>query len=249
MKKVKGAYYSGTSGLVVAIPQRDFPPEHEGKSRLAFYALRLNSIEINSSFYKLPMAATVSGWAGMVPEDFRFTFKLWRGITHEKGLAFQIDDLERNFGVIDKIGNKKGAVLIQFPPSLTVDALPCLEHLLGAVYRLNTGWKIAVEFRHPSWYRENIYELLSASGAGLVCHDKTGSATPLLEPATDFIYQRFHGPGGDYRGSYDDGFLYEYSLYIQAWLNEGKTVYVYFNNTAGDALKNLNLLNRYVDGH
>jgi uncharacterized protein YecE (DUF72 family) len=248
MKKVKGHFYSGTSGLVTAIPQRDFPPEHEGKSRLAFYALRLNSIEINSSFYKLPKASTVSGWAKMVPPDFRFTFKLWNALTHEKGLAFQTDHVERNFGIIDEIGDKKGAVLVQFPPSLKIDALRQLENLLGVIAQVNKGWKIAAEFRHPSWYQENVYELLMRVRAGLVYHDKAGSATPLVEPISDFVYQRFHGPGGDYKGSYDDGFLYEYSLYIQQWREEGKTVYVYFNNTAGEALKNLNLLKRYVDG-
>jgi uncharacterized protein YecE (DUF72 family) len=247
MKKVKGLFYAGTSGLVTAIPQRDFPPGHEGKSRLSFYALLLNSIEINSSFYKLPKASTVSGWSQMVPPDFRFTFKLWKSITHEKRLAFQNGYVERNFGIIDQIGDKKGAVLVQFPPSLKIDALPQLENLLGVIAEVNTGWKIAVEFRHASWYHEDVYELIRSAEATLVYHDKGGSATPLVEPASDFVYQRFHGPGGDYKGSYDDGFLYEYSLYIQEWREEGRTVYVYFNNTAGEALKNLNLLKHYVD--
>ena len=197
-------------------------------------------------FTSYPGAATVANWTTMVPADFRFTFKLWKEITHQKQLVFNPDAVEKFFMVIDHIGDKKGCVLVQFPPSVKVDLVPQFESLLSAITEMNKGWKIAVEFRHSSWYREDVYQLLSNYGAGLVYHDKTGSSTPLIEPTGDFVYQRFHGPGGDYKGSYDDGFLYEYSLYIQEW-REDKTVYVYFNNTAGDALKNLNLLLRYVD--
>ena len=247
MKKDQPPFFSGTSGLLTAVPQRDFPPEHSDKSRLAYYALSLNSIEINSSFYKLPRAATVANWTTMVPADFRFTFKLWKEITHQKQLVFNPDAVEKFFEVIGHVGDKKGCVLMQFPPSVKVDLLPQFEQLLIAVTEINKGWNIAVEFRHPSWYQETVYELLISYKAGLVYHDKTGCATPLIEPTGNFVYQRFHGPGGDYKGSYDDGFLYEYSLYIQEWRQDGKTVFVYFNNTAGDALKNLNLLKRYVD--
>ena len=247
MKKTRAPFFAGTSGLVVAFPQRDFPPEHSNKSRLAYYALQLNSIEINSSFYKLPRAATIMNWAEMVPHNFRFTFKLWKEITHQKQLIFSPDAIVKFFEVIDHVNDKKGCVLVQFPPSVKIDLLIQFKQLLIAINETNKGWKIAVEFRHSSWYREDVYELLSRSGAGLVYHDKTGSATPLIEPTGDFVYQRFHGPGGDYKGSYDDGFLYEYSLYIQEWRESGKSTFVYFNNTAGDALKNLNLLLRYVD--
>lgn len=246
MKNNSKPFFSGTSGLVVDTPKRDFPPEHQDKSRLTYYALELNSIEINSSFYKIPKAATVASWAAMVPADFRFTFKLWQGITHEKGLEFKAEDVAHFISVIDYVGEKKGVLLVQFPPGLKINALPQLVLLLDVISGLNVGWKIAVEFRHPSWYQENVYEILTSFGAGLVYHDKTGSVTPIIEPTGDFVYQRFHGPDGDYKGSYDDGFLYEYSLYIHEWLAEGKTAYIYFNNTAGDALKNLMLLKRYV---
>ena len=222
MKNNSKPFFSGTSGLVVDTPKRDFPPEHQDKSRLAYYALELNSIEINSSFYKIPKAATVASWAAMVPADFKFTFKLWQGITHEKGLEFKAEDVARFIAVIDYVGEKKGVLLVQFPPGLKINALPQLVLLLDVIAGLNVGWKVAVEFRHPSWYQENVYEILKSFGAGLVYHDKTGSATPVIEPTGDFVYQRFHGPHGDYKGSYDDGLLYEYSLYIHEWLAEGK---------------------------
>ena len=74
-------FYSGLSGLQLNIPQYLYPPPFENASRLTYYASLFNSIEINSSFYKIPKAATVAKWAACVPENFKFTFKLWKGIT------------------------------------------------------------------------------------------------------------------------------------------------------------------------
>jgi len=71
-----------------------FPPGYQNKSRLEYYASLFNSLEVNSSFYKVPMATTVQRWAACVPENFQFTFKLWRGITHNKGLEFIQADVD-----------------------------------------------------------------------------------------------------------------------------------------------------------
>src|ERR1700759_3716537 len=101
-------FYSGTSGLLTPIPKRDFPPEFADKSRLAFYSHLFNSIEINSSFYKLPQAKTLAKWAGETTEGFRFTFKLWKELTHNKNLAFNAVDIPRFFDAINAVGNKKG---------------------------------------------------------------------------------------------------------------------------------------------
>jgi uncharacterized protein YecE (DUF72 family) len=79
-----------------------------------------------------------------------------------------------------------------------------------------------------------------------VIQDIPASATPLDFAYNDTIYLRFHGPGGKYRGSYDDPILQEYSTYIREWQEEGKTVFVYFNNTMGDAVQNLATLNTFV---
>jgi uncharacterized protein YecE (DUF72 family) len=109
------------------------------------------------------------------------------------------------------------------------------------------NWPIAVEFRHRSWYNDNIYDFLNKQDAALVIQDMPKSATPMEVTSDELVYLRFHGPSGNYKGSYSDGFLYEYSLYIQEWLQDGKTVYLYFNNTAGAALENLNFLKRCLD--
>jgi uncharacterized protein YecE (DUF72 family) len=109
----------------------------------------------------------------------------------------------------------------------------------------NQQWKIAIEFRHKSWYDESIYELLESYNAGMVIQDLPASASPLLVTANDFVYLRFHGPNGGYRGSYPDDVLAEYASYIKEW-QEDKTVYTYFNNTMGASMDNLLLLKGFV---
>lgn len=242
-------YFSGTSGLLLPVPNKQhYPLEFRDKSRLTYYGSLFNSIEINSSFYKVPMASTVQKWADSVPEDFLFTFKLWREITHRKDLEFDPEAVSRFMTSIAAAGKKKGSLLLQFPPSLKSDQINQLTQLLHYV-RLGDPeeqWKIALEFRHPSWYQENTYDLMRKLRICLVLHDKPGSATPMTEQEQDFVYLRFHGPDGDYKGGYTDDFLMEYAGYIKDWNEEGKTVYVYFNNTIGDALSNLQSLNRHL---
>ncbi|MEO7211447.1 DUF72 domain-containing protein [Mucilaginibacter sp.] len=244
----KGKYYSGTSGLVLPVPNKlSYPPGYQDKSRLAYYGSLFNSIEVNSSFYKVPMAATVRKWAENVPDRFKFTYKLWRNITHNKALVYNPVDVIRFMQVIGQTGSKKGSLLVQFPASITVASRAQMQMLLQDIYNANTdGWHIAIEFRSNTWYRDDIYSLLRGYQMGLVLHDMPKSAPPMLEQDVPFVYLRFHGPGGGYRGSYSDEILSEYAGYITEWQEEGKTVYTYFNNTMGDALKNLLTLNDYV---
>lgn len=235
-------FYGGTSGLQISMPKRDFLPEHQHLSRLGFYALQENSIEINSSFYKPPQAKTIRRWATEVPASFRFTFKLWKEITHQNNLLFKSENARRFMEVIDVPESNRGSLLVQFPPSLQVSAKSQLKELLKVLHDFE--WPVAVEFRHNSWYMDSVFELLNTYGIALVIQDIPKSATPLELTSDDLVYLRFHGPSGNYKGSYTDGFLYEYATYIQEWQQEGKTVYCYFNNTAGAALENLNFLKR-----
>src|SRR4051812_43057690 len=91
-----GQFYSGISGLVLPVPNKSlYPPEFRETSRLTYYASLFNSIEINSSFYKVPIAKTVNKWTTEVPDHFKFTYKLWREITHNKELLFNANDVDR----------------------------------------------------------------------------------------------------------------------------------------------------------
>ncbi|MBA2422067.1 MAG: DUF72 domain-containing protein, partial [Chitinophagales bacterium] len=90
------------------MPQSLYPPEFQGKSRLTYYASLFNSVEINSSFYKNPKISTIIKWAESVPDNFQFTFKLSKDITHSKGLDFNHEDVDRFIEAIAHVGNKKG---------------------------------------------------------------------------------------------------------------------------------------------
>src|SRR4051812_31774190 len=108
-----GSYKAGTSGLVLPVPNKQaFPPEFRDKSRLTYYSSLLNSLEVNSSFYKVPQPATVKKWADSVPAGFVFTFKLWQEITHIKKFAYKREDVLRFMEVIDQAGDKKGCLLV-----------------------------------------------------------------------------------------------------------------------------------------
>lgn len=242
---MQGAYYSGTSNIVLPVPNKlGFPAAYQDKSRLSYYGSLFNSLEVNSTFYKLPMGKTVAKWDTEVPTDFRLTYKLWKEITHNKNLTFKPADVERFFSVINHC-DKKGCLLVQLPPGTRFDNYRQLEVLLAEI-RLQDPrmlWHIAVEFRHKSWYNNNTYQLLQKYNMTMVTHDIKASATPMIEPWVDFVYLRFHGPEGGYRGSYADEVLAEYASYINEWREDGKTVYAYFNNTLGNALANVVTLN------
>jgi uncharacterized protein YecE (DUF72 family) len=244
--QLRNSFYSGLSGLQLPVPKYRFPPEFENKSRLTIYSTLYNSIEVNSTFYKLPKPVTISNWSASVSDNFKFTFKLFKEITHCEQFSFHEENILKFFDAINAIGNKKGCLLIQLPPSIGNEYISNLDKLLVNIRQIDNVWKIAVEFRNKSWYNERVYNLLNYFGAALVIHDMPKSATPSINHSSEFIYVRFHGPTGNYRDSYTDDFLSEYSSYINNWRNEGKEVYVYFNNTAGDAINNVNTLNRFV---
>jgi uncharacterized protein YecE (DUF72 family) len=240
--------FLGTSGLVLPFKNRqEYPARFEGKSRLSVYGSLFNSIEVNSIFYKLPRPATIAQWSESVGNDFRFTFKLWKQITHSPQLNFVTSDLEKYFDVIAGAEQKPGCILIQFPASVKRPLFNKVASLLEAIGTLNNDrWPLAMEFRHPSWYAKPTYELLNEHNVTMVFHDKSGSQSPLTELDAAHIYLRFHGPDGNYKGSYDNGLLSEYAGYISDWLGDGKTVYVYFNNTMGAALENLRTLEKFL---
>jgi uncharacterized protein YecE (DUF72 family) len=238
--------YSGTSNIVVPIKQAEYPPQFSGASRLQYYASLFSSLEVNSSFYRIPKAATVEKWRKSVPSHFRFTFKVPKAVTHAKGLQFNVEEVEHFAETVAHAGDKKGCLLVQLPPSVKRERQEELEGLLECLRDDAKGWKIAVEFRHSSWYDRAVYRVLQSYGATLVEQDLPASATPHVQVGEDFTYLRFHGPEGGYRGSYDETALGGYAARIVDGIKNGREMYVYFNNTIGDAIGNLQTLNKKV---
>lgn len=241
------SYHSGLSGLQLPIPKYQFPPEHQSSSRLQYYSTIFNSLEVNSTFYKLPLKTTLAKWSDSVGQDFKFTIKVWKQVTHNRGLQFDEKDVDKVISVANNIGKKKGCFLIQFPPSTKIGSIDQLALLLKTFRgKVKTHWRIALEFRDGSWYHRDTLALSKKYNAIIVTHDKANTPSPFIHETSDTVYVRFHGPSGDYRGSYSNDFLSEYASYVKDWLAYKKNVYVYFNNTMGNAFNNLNTLNKYV---
>jgi uncharacterized protein YecE (DUF72 family) len=248
MPTLFGTLRTGTSGIVVPGPKATFPEAYQATSRLTYYATLFNSVEINSTFYRLPQPKTFAAWAAETGPGFDFTLKLWRDITHTTALAEDLSGLVRFLEAARELGPKKGCLLLQFSPSNTIRQLPAVSALLTALAAADPAqeWRKAVEFRHPSWYTEDTFEMLDHHGASLVLHDKGPARNAQLNEGADFVYLRFHGPQGNYRESYEPDFLHDQAEQIHEYLQEGKDVYAYFNNTMGAAFENAQDLSRLV---
>lgn len=241
-------FYLGTSGIALPGPKADFPPAFRASSRLTYYASLFNTLEVNSCFYKIPLQKTFAKWAAEVPEGFNFTVKLWKGITHVKGLDFSPADVARFVAAINGVGEKKGCLLVQFPASVKIDLQLKVESVLAHLQPARTeGWQLAIELRHNSWYVDSVCQMLQHYGAAFVVHDMPASAPPFsIAQFSNCVYLRFHGPTGRYNGSYTDDALHKAAAAIHQWQREGKVVYVYFNNTLGDAFHNARKLEVFL---
>lgn len=138
---------------------------------------------------------------------------------------------------------------MQFPASVKFSYYQKLRILLDNFFETDmmTGWHLAIEFRDRSWYNDTAYELLERYDTGVVIHDMPNSATPVIDMKKEFVYLRFHGERGDYKGSYTDDFLREHANDIKDNTEAGLPVFAYFNNTIGKAIQNAMTLNSYFD--
>ena len=199
--------------------------------RLAAYARVFDTVEINTTFYRVPTAAMVEKWRATAPEDFRFAVKLWRGVTHEKGLIDCSAEIEAFLTAAEGLGDKRGPLLVQLPPSLKLDV-----ELLGAFLsnvraaESGVGWDVAVEFRHWTWLRPEVWALLDRFGAAAVLSDLP--VCRVEEPnASALVYVRLHGSRPPYKGAYSVGALDELADRVGGWNESGRRVFVFFNNT------------------
>ncbi len=238
--KNHGRIRIGLSNTAIPGNKKSFPPEFRLKSRLHYYATLFDTLEVNSCFYKTPMLTTYKRWSLDVPRDFQFTLKLSKEATHAKTLDSDLACLDKFLHTASGTGDKKGCILIQFPGKITLNYYEKVETILSEVTKHDPGnyWRKAVEFRNNSWYTREAWDLLDEYNATMVLHDMRKAKMMELAGNASFVYIRFHGPAGDYRGSYTDEFLQEKALEIQSWAASGKDVYVYFNNTAGNAFEN-----------
>ncbi len=228
----RGCCYIGTSGW--SYPHwgggRFYPRGLKAGQWLAFLAARFNTVELNASFYRPPRPEAIARWQRAVPPAFRFAVKLWRRITHERRLSDCAAELGSFLALVGGLGSKRGPLLVQLPPSLRRDddlLAAFLEMLRKAAGRRR--WRVAVEFRSADWLCGPVCDLLSTQDAALCLSDLPRCAA--VEPnAASFVYVRRHGPTGSYRGRYSPEQIRADAERLRGWLDEGRDVYVYYNN-------------------
>jgi uncharacterized protein YecE (DUF72 family) len=206
-----------------------YPQALPQKRWFEFYAGQFDTAEINASFYRLPSEATVANWAASAPKDFIWSWKASRYITHNKKLSDCADSIALVFGRMAPLG-EAAPVLFQLPPNLHRNDAR-LATFLG---QLPKGRRCAFEFRHASWYDDQVFKLLAGAGQALCLSDHHAAPSPWLATAR-FVYIRGHGPGGRYFGRYDEKTLVDWAARCRRWRDEGRDVFCYFDNDIGVA--------------
>jgi uncharacterized protein YecE (DUF72 family) len=219
----------GTSGWTYGHWRGPFYPERlRAAEWLRHYAERFDCCEINASFYRLPSEAAVANWTRAVPPGFLFAWKVSRYLTHAKKLKEPDDSLALIFGRMRGLGEHAGPALFQLHPLMQRND----ERLLGLLERLPPDFRHAIEFRHPSWYADPVYEMLRAHFVAFCISDHHDAPSPWVETAP-LVYLRAHGPGGHYHGSYSDQTLAEWAGRIAGASASGREVHAYFDNDVG----------------
>lgn len=223
----EGQVHVGTSGWNFDSWAGDFYPEGLRKSDLLpEYARHFSTVEVNNSFYNLPSTKTARHWKDEAPDNFLFSCKASRYITHMKKLKDPDEGIDKMLHALEPLGDKLGPILFQLPPNWRVNA----ERLEAFLDKLPKGHRYTFEFRDPSWHCQEIYKLLEKHNAALCFYDYEKYQSPEKSTA-DFVYIRLHGPEETaYSGSYDGRTLAGYARKINRWRDEGKDVFCYFDN-------------------
>jgi uncharacterized protein YecE (DUF72 family) len=184
-------YYVGCSGWSYSAWQGPFYPVNiEGSHWLNYYAHIFDYVEIDSSFYRIPNIFTVKNWYKKTPENFRFTAKFPKVITHDKQLKDASRELERFFEVMYPLADKILTLLIQLPPSLKITE--GIENLRKLIPELDGRFRYAVEVRDRSWFQDLAYSFFANNNICMVWSQLAEIATPPIATA-DFLYVRFIG--------------------------------------------------------
>lgn len=234
----------GTSGWTYDHWRGNFYPKGLAQTKwLEHYARSFDTVEINATFYRMPTESAVEHWRATAPDGFVYAVKGSRYITHIRRLLDVDDEIERFMDRMKPLGESFGPLLWQLPPTMEID-LARLDSFLSC---LPSGRRHAFEFRHASWFVDDVYELLSRHGVALVqaCGERVRTEFRATAP---FVYARFHG-SAKYHSTYTPQRLEPWADFLGRQLAEGRDCYAYFNNDEGghapvDALKFLGLLGR-----
>ena len=212
--------YTGTSGFAYKEWKGSFYPEKlPQKKFLSYYAERFGCVEINSTFYRMPKESVLLQWAEQVPEGFRFVLKTSKRITHRKAFDEEPDSTEYFIRTSSVLAEKLGPTLVQLPPYSQKD----LVRLGKFLDQLPRGWPVAMEFRHQSWFEEEVFEFLRDRKVCLVHVDAEDSKVAAEMTGTaGWGYLRLRGP--DY--SPEELRIWAETIKSQEW----QEAYVFFKH-------------------
>jgi len=222
-----GRVLVGTSGFVYRHWRGVlYPEELPQRLWLDHYAREFPTVELNTTFYRLPHADAVGRWRADTPPGFVFAAKGSRYLTHMKRLLDPGPGLGRYFEPVSLLRDKLAVVLWQLPPHWKAN----LERLDAFLTALSRRWRHAVEFRDESWYEPAVCDVLDRRGAAFCEHDLVPLRPPRLTGG--FRYIRFHGHAGKYQGRYGSRALAPFARELSRFAREGDA-FVYFNNDVG----------------
>lgn len=217
-----------------------YPDSLPRKQWFDHYAAEFDTVEINNTFYGLPDADTFDAWRERAPEGFLYALKFSRYGSHMKHLKDAADTVGTFLEVARRLEARLGPILVQLPPRWHVD----VERLRAFLDAAPGTVRWSVELRDPSWFRDEVYEVLSEAGAALCIHDLIEDHPRKI--TADWVYLRYHGDR--YEGSYSHQKLAAEADRVARHLRKGRDVLAYFNNdVGGHAVHNAGDLRRYVE--
>ena len=211
--------YAGTSGYSYKEWKGSFYPEKiPAKDMLSYYASRLPAVELNKRFYRTPDKSVVESWKAQVPDDFRFSVKAPQMITHFKRLndvAAETRSMLRTFSILE---DRLGVILFQLPPNMKKDLARLKTFLKKLPADIRTAW----EFRHPSWFDDEVLALLRSQNRALCIADTVELPATHIDKTADWGYLRLR------RVKYKKSDLVEWSNRIQA--QDWQDAFIFFKH-------------------
>ena len=227
-----GKAHIGTSGWNYKSWRDGFYGDTPQKEWLRFCAERFTSIEVNGTFYRLQEKSTFKKWRDQTPDGFSFAIKGHRYVTHNKKLLDAEEPVIRCRDSASPLGKRLAAVVWQLPAFLKKD-IERLEKFVRVLRHWETT-RHAIEFRHKTWFDDEVADILREHGVAVCMSDAPD--WPLWDAVTtDLVYIRLHGHTRKYASSYSKPALKRWATRIQGWLKQNRAVHVYFDNDAEGA--------------
>lgn len=206
-----------------------YPEDLPVRRWLAHYVEAFATVEVNNTFYRLPPTETFASWARALPPGFVMTLKASRYLTHIKRLADPAEPVARFLERAAPLREHLGPVLLQLPPTLAVDR----PRLADTLDRFPSDCRVAVEFRHPSWFDDSVADLLAEHNAALCLTDRGSRVTGPLWRTADWGYVRFHEGRAHPWPCYGDAALDRWVGRVGELWPADEDVFGYFNNDPG----------------